>query len=135
MTIEKLGVVFAKNNLFSYIGGNLEKPKDVMIMPKKYFHKVTCKVAVEIKKSSNILEALITKKSFRTPAKKNKVENRKRTETTMFPFTLTEDHQCYYIFKLKSLGPSFANVIIRITVFDLFAEDDLDPLVREICRT
>ena len=57
----------------------------------------------------------------------------KKAETTINPFTLTEDQQRYYNPQINFVGPSFANA--RITVYEYFAEDDINPLVRQICRT
>ena len=51
------------------------------------------------------------------------------------PLTVTEDQQRYYSSKLKSVGPSFASAFGRRTVYDYSAEDDIDLLVGEICRT
>ena len=51
------------------------------------------------------------------------------------PLTLTEDQQHYFKSELKSAGHSFAIATIRTTLYHYFAEDDIDRLVREICRT
>ena len=50
-------------------------------------------------------------------------------------FSSTQDQQGYYTSKLNSVGPSFANAIVRKTAYDSFAGKYLDPLVRENCRT
>ena len=54
----------------------------------------------------------------------------KKAEAITDPFTITEEKQLYFSSKLKSIDPLFANAIVRITPYDYFAEDDLDPLVR-----
>ena len=69
------------------------------------------------------------------PGKKNKIENKKKAETTTNPFNLSEDEQFYNISHTKSVGPSFANIIVKLPAFEYFAADDIDSLIREICRT
>ena len=58
----------------------------------------------------------------------------KKAEAITNPFTITKEKQLYFSLKLKSIDPLFANAVVRITPYDYFAEDDLDPLVRWICR-
>ena len=53
----------------------------------------------------------------------------KKAEAITNPFTITEEKQFYFSSKLKSIDPLFANAIVRITPYEYFAEDDLDPLV------
>ena len=69
------------------------------------------------------------------PGKNNEVENRKEQKPQSTFFTLIHDQRGYFISKLKSVGPSVANAKVRITAYVKFAVDDIDQLVREICRT
>ena len=64
-----------------------------------------------------------------------KIENKKRPEAITILFTLIEDQQHYYDFKLRSVGPLFAKVFDRLMAFTFFAEKDLEPLVGQNCKT
>ena len=78
------------------------------------------------------LELDRTESKSRKLVKKIKIENKKREEAIAIAFTLIEDEQQFYDFKLRSVGPAFANASDRLIVFSFFAEKDLDPLVRQI---
>ena len=66
--------------------------------------------------------------------KNNKAENKKRAENTINPFTLSEYQQPYYRSQFNSVCPSFANATARRKGHELFAINDIDRLVREVCR-
>ena len=68
------------------------------------------------------------------PCKNDKNEY-KKTEPITTSFTVTKDQQPHYIFQLKSAGPLFSNSNIKTTPYDFFAENDIGPLLRDICRT
>ena len=77
---------------------------------------------------------LLKNKSILKPGENIKIEAIKKVEATTNPFTITEDQQSCHNSKLGSFGTSFAEAIVRITAYDCFVEDDVDPRVREICR-
>ena len=60
---------------------------------------------------------------------------KEQTPQSIKPFTLTEDEQRYCNSQIKSVGPSFANENIITRAYDYFAEDDIDPIGKEVCRT
>ena len=68
------------------------------------------------------------------PGKENKVENKKRAETSINPFILIEDQKQYYESQPKCVDPSLATASVRKTAFEFFAKDDIDPIISEVCR-
>ena len=59
----------------------------------------------------------------------------KKTEAAPNPFALIENESRYYKSKLKSAGPSFAKIFVQITAYEYLAERNIDPTIRENCRT
>ena len=60
---------------------------------------------------------------------------KEKAEVATGPFTITEDQERYHKSIMKTVGPYFAIVFVRIAAYENFAEDDLDELVRKIFRT